>query len=252
MNTFQNEVTNLVNSYLVLVDNFTNDSQSKLLNIQVHFIVKNYNTSEADKKINNQRVDQYVRNTLIGISGQIGKIEVVKNSLAENDIDEIKSDLKIEPKRYVFKFFNTGNVNRITQVCNNKLFNENLKKFLKNRIATCKLVLEFLKENDITLSSQLNDSCQKDGKFSNNKKKIASGEVNQNDNKKDTSIQQELKVESKNLALKFLADNYPTFYKLNSQEQQLIITELSNCKNLKTTPANYQIRLKKLANQKTN
>ena len=76
----------------------------------------------------------------------------------------------------------------------------------------------------------------KEGIFSNSKKesKAPSGATKQTDSKNnnDVSIEQELKIESKSLVLKLLADIYPTFKKLNSKDMQLCITKLSNAKNL--------------------
>ena len=74
----------------------------------------------------------------------------------------------------------------------------------------------------------------KKGIFSNGKSKKPSGATNQ-DTKKDNetvSIEQELKLESKNNALNLASEIYPKFYNLTSKDKQLLITLLSNAKNI--------------------
>ena len=110
---------------------------------------------------------------------------------------------------------------------------------------------KFLSKNNITSTSELNNSCMKNGIFSNNKKesKAPSGATNQ-DTKKDNnevSIEQELKVNSKNLALQLLTKIYPEFNKLNSKDKELVLTKLSNAKNCNTSIQDFQIDLDKEA-----
>ena len=240
MKNFNQTITNKVVNHLEMIAKQEQETQSSLLVIQSLFIAENYNKNDCT---NSKDKAKFVKSQLIGISGEATKLIVKVGSIADKDINRNKSkDLKTKNDEitgnFVFNFFNTGNINRITQPCNNKLLNEALSKYLENKKATSKNVLEFLKTKNITLSSQLNASCQKQGIFSKNKdkkeSKSPSGATNQ-DTKKDNetvSIEQELKLESKNLVLKLLADIYPTFKKLNSRDMQLFITKLSNAKNL--------------------
>ncbi len=240
MKNFNQIITNKVVNHLEMIANQEQEKQSSLLLIQSLFIAENYNKNDCT---NSKDKAKFVKSQLIGISGESTKLIVKVGSIAHKDINENESkDLKIQNNEvtgiFVFNFFNTGNINRITQPCNNKLLNEGLAKYLENKKATSKNVLEFLKTKNITLSSQLNASCQKEGIFSKNKdkkeSKSPSGATNQ-DAKKDNetvSIEQELKLESKNLVLELLAEIYPKFKKLNSRDMQLFITKLSNAKNL--------------------
>ncbi len=240
MKNFNQTITNKVVNHLEMIANQEQEKQSSLLVIQSLFIAENYNKNDCT---NSKDKAKFVKSNLIGISGESTKLIVKVGSIAHKDINENESkDLKIQNDEvtgiFVFNFFNTGNINRITQPCNNKLLNEALTKYLENKKATSKNVLEFLKTKNITLSSQLNASCQKQGIFSKNKdkkeSKSPSGATNQ-DTKKDNetvSIEQELKLESKNNALNLASEIYPKFYSLTSKDKQLLITLLSNAKNL--------------------
>tara|TARA_E500000318_G_scaffold6810_1_gene6415 strand:- start:397 stop:1179 length:783 start_codon:yes stop_codon:yes gene_type:complete len=240
MTNFNQIITNKVVNHLDMIAKQEQEVQSSLLLIQSLFIAENYNKNDCT---NSKDRTKFVKSQLIGISGESTKLVVKVGSIAHKDVNENKSkDLKIKNDEvtgiFVFNFFNTGNINRITQPCNNKLLNEGLAKYLENKTATSKNVLEFLKTKNITLSSQLNASCQKQGIFSKSKdkkeSKSPSGATNQTDSKNDNdvSIEQELKIESKNNAINLLAEIYPKFYNLNSKDKQLVITLLSNAKNL--------------------
>ena len=63
----------------------------------------------------------------------------------------------------------------------------------------------------------------------------------------EVSIEQELKVNSKNLALQLLTKIYPEFNKLNSKDKELVLTKLSNAKNCNTSIQDFQIDLDKEA-----
>ena len=245
MQNFNEIITTKVVNHLTMVSSYENEIQSSLLGIQSIFMAENYNKNDCT---NSKEKLKFVKSQLIGISGESTKLIVKVGSVADNDINRNETkNLKTKNEEitadiFVFNFFNSGNINRITQPCNNKLLNESLAKYLGNKKATSKNVLEFLKTKNITLSSQLNASCQKKGIFSKNKdkkeSKSPSGATNQ-DAKKDVSIAQELKLESKNLVLELLAQTYPTFKKLNSRDMQFFITKLANAKNLNMSVADF-------------
>lgn len=226
MQNFKNSINPKIKNHIKIVNESKSKIDTSLFNIQTEFMAENINSNESlkTKKYNNQ----FVRTDLIGLSGKGANTKILKDTLAESDLD----------KDNQLQFFNNGNVNRITQVCNNVNLRTNLIKFLGNKKATVKLVVSFLSQPkyNIKTSTELNNSCMKDGIFSNSKKesKAPSGATNQTDSKSDNevSIEQELKIESKSLVLKLLADIYPTFKKLNSKDMQLCITKLSNAKNL--------------------
>lgn len=239
MQNFKNVISPKIKSHVKLV----NESKSKIdtifYDIQLEFISENINsnTSIKTKKYNSQ----YVRTSLIGLSGKGANVVVLPDTIAFSDLD---NDNKAQ-------FFNTAHVNRITQVCNNVNIRTQLIDFLGNKKATIDLVAKFLSKNNITSTSELNNSCMKNGIFSNNKKesKAPSGATNQ-DTKKDNnevSIEQELKVNSKNLALQLLTKIYPEFNKLNSKDKELVLTKLSNAKNCNTSIQDFQIDLDKEA-----
>jgi len=237
MENFINVIKPKIKSHVKLV----NESKSKIDNsfydIQLEFITENINSNPTIKttKYNSQ----YVRTSLIGLSGKGAKVVVLPDTIAFSDLD---NDNKAQ-------FFNTAHVNRITQVCNNVNIRTQLIDFLGNKKATVDLVAKFLSKNKITCTSELNNSCMKNGIFSNNKPRNPSGETNQ-DTKKDNdtvSIEQELKVNSKNLALQLLTKIYPEFKECNSKDKELVITKLSNAKNCNTSIQDFQIDLDKEA-----
>ena len=226
MQNFKNSINPKIKNHIKIVNKSKSKIDTILFNIQTEFMAENINSNESlkTKKYNSQ----FVRTDLIGLSGKGANTKILKDTLAESDLD----------KDNQLQFFNNGNVNRITQVCNNVNLRTNLIKFLGNKKATVKLVVSFLSQPkyNIKTSTELNNSCMKDGIFSNSKKesKAPSGATNQTDSKSDNevSIEQELKIESKNNAINLLAEVYPKFYNLNSKDKQLVITLLSNAKNL--------------------
>tara|TARA_R110000803_G_scaffold185812_2_gene248205 strand:- start:40 stop:768 length:729 start_codon:yes stop_codon:yes gene_type:complete len=237
MEIFKNVISPKIKSHVKLVNESKSQIDTIFYDIQLEFISENINsnTSIKTKKYNSQ----YVRTSLIGLSGKGANVVVMPDTIAFNDLD---NDNKAQ-------FFNTAHVNRITQVCNNVNIRTQLIDFLGNKRATVELVAKFLSKNNITSTSELNNSCMKDGIFSNGKSKKPSGATNQ-DTKKDNetvSIEQELKLESKNLALQLLTKIYPEFNKLNSKDKELVLTKLSNAKNCNTSIQDFQIDLDKEA-----
>ena len=224
MQNFKNSINPKIKNHIKIVNETKNKIDASLFNIQTEFMAENINSNESLKTKNYN--SQFVRTDLIGLSGKGANTKILKDTLAESDLD----------KDNQLQFFNNGNVNRITQVCNNVNLRTKLIEFLGNKKATSKLVVSFLDKNNIKTSTELNNSCMKEGIFSNSKKesKKPSGATNQTDSKNDNdvSIEQELKIESKNNAINLLAEVYPKFYNLNSKDKQLVITLLSNAKNL--------------------
>ena len=198
MQNFKNSINPKIKNHIKIVNETKNKIDASLFNIQTEFMAENINSNESlkTKKYNSQ----FVRTDLIGLSGKGANTKILKDTLAESDLD----------KDNQLQFFNNGNVNRITQVCNNVNLRTKLIEFLGNKKATTKLIVSFLDKNNIKTSTELNNSCMKDGIFSNSKKesKKPSGATNQTESKNDNdvSIEQELKIESKNNAINLLAN----------------------------------------------
>lgn len=197
---------------------FSNKKNEIQFDITKKFIAENFNHN-FNTKTSKVLKQSFVKEVLIGVKAGI-KFEVIEGTLADT-----------------FKgFFVSSNVKRITKACNNVILLTELLKFNKNNdFITVKTVSDFLDSKNINGYNNLDSQCQKDGIFSKSKdSKKPSGATNQDVKKdsKEVSIEQELKIESKNQAITLLAEIYPKFYKLNSKDKQLIITLLSNGKTL--------------------
>ena len=196
---------------------FSNKKNDIQFDITKKFIAENFNHN-FNTKTSKVLKQSFVKEVLIGVKAGV-KFEVLEGTLADT-----------------FKgFFVSSNVKRITKACNNTILLTELLKFNDNKdFINLKTVNDFLNSKNINGYNNLDSECQKDGIFSRNIKKKPSGATNQ-DTKKDNnevSIEQELKIESKNQAITLLAEIYPKFYKLNSKDKQLVITLLSNGKIL--------------------
>ena len=200
---------------------FSNKKNEIQFDITKKFITENFNHN-FNSKTSKVLKQSFVKEVLIGVKAGI-KFEVIQGTLADT-----------------FKgFFVSSNVKRITKACNNVILLTELLKFNNNKdFITVKTVSDYLDSKNINGYNNLDSECQKQGIFSKNKdSKKPSGATNQ-DNKKDSkevSIEQELKVKSKNTALVLLANMYPTFINLSSKDKELVITKLSNAKNCNTS-----------------
>ena len=197
---------------------FSNKKNEIQFDITKKFIAENFNNN-FNTKTSKVLKQSFVKEVLIGVKAGI-KFEVIQGTLADT-----------------FKgFFVSSNVKRITKACNNVILLTELLKFNNNKdFITVKTVSNYLDSKNINGYNNLDNECQKQGIFSKSKDaKKPSGATNQDSKKdnKEVSIEQELKIESKNQAITLLAEIYPKFYKLNSKDKQLIITLLSNGKTL--------------------
>ena len=197
---------------------FSNKKNEIQFDITKKFIAENFNHN-FNTKTSKVLKQSFVKEVLIGVKAGI-KFEVIQGTLADT-----------------FKgFFVSSNVKRITKACNNVILLTELLKFNDNKdFITVKTVSNYLDSKNINGYNNLDSECQKQGIFSKSKDaKKPSGATNQDSKKdnKEVSIEQELKIESKNQAITLLAEIYPKFYKLNSKDKQLIITLLSNGKTL--------------------
>ena len=211
-----------------LISNKKNEIQ---FDITKKFIVENFNHN-FNTKTSKVLKQSFVKEVLIGVKAGV-KFEILKGTLADT-----------------FKgFFVHSNVKRITKACNNVILLTELLKFNNdNDFITVKTVSDYLDSKNINGYNNLDSECQKDGIFSKSKdSKKPSGATNQ-DTKKDSnevSIEQELKVKSKNSALQLLANVYVEFHKLNSKDKELVITKLSNAKNCNTSIEDFAKDLEK-------
>lgn len=217
-NVFEKDIKNNLKEF-TLIDNKKSD---------IHFIItkkfirENFNNN-FNVKSGKVLGQSFVKETLIGCKSGV-KFEVIKGTLADT----------------FQNFFNNSNVKKITKACNNTVLLLALYKFNNEKdIINLDTIDKFMVKSGVSGYVRLDKECQKKGKFSKqikatNEAKKPSGATNQaekSDNE-SKSIEQELKVNSKNNAINLLAEVYPSFYSLNSKDKQLVITMLSNAKNL--------------------
>ena len=232
-NVFEKDIKNNLKEF-TLIDNKKSDIH---FIITKKFIIENFNNN-FNVKSGKVLGQSFVKETLIGCKVGV-KFEVQKGTLA----DTFKN------------FFNNSNVKKITKACNNTVLLLALYKFNNEKdIINLDTIDKFMIKYGISGYVRLDKECQKDGKFSRQIKKITepknpSGATNQSETKNDSevSIEQELKVNSKNLALQLLTKIYPEFNKLNSKDKELVLTKLSNAKNCNTSIQDFQIDLDKEA-----
>jgi hypothetical protein len=210
---------------------FSNKKNEIQFHITKKFIAENFNHN-FNTKTSKVLKQSFVKEVLIGVKAGL-KFEVIQGTLADT-----------------FKgFFVSSNVKRITKACNNVILLTELLKFNDNKdFITVQTVSDYLDSKNINGYNNLDSECQKQGIFSKNKdSKKPSGATNQDSKKdsKEVSIEQELKVKSKNSALQLLANIYPEFFKLNSKDKELVITKLSNAKNCNTSLEDFTKDLEK-------